>query len=59
MRLGVRGRRTKGRVGTSQSVQKDVNNPQAKTEGHEDAKLCLDKIKHSVINCCKKSLNAT
>lgn len=48
VRLGVREIKTKGRVGVSTSVEMDLSNPQAKTEGHEDTKLCLDKTEHFI-----------
>lgn len=53
VRLGVRGLRREelGKV----NLEIDVSNPQAKTAVHGDAKLCLDKIKHSIINCYTKS----
>lgn len=53
MRLGFRRIRTKGRVGISKSIEIDLINPQTKTEIHEDTNFCLDKIKHSIVNCIK------
>lgn len=53
VRLGARRIRTNGRVGISKSVEIDLTNPQAKTEIHEDTNFCLDKIKHSILNCIK------
>lgn len=52
MRLGLRRIRTKGRV-ISKSIEIDLINPQTKTEIHEDTNFCLNKIKHSIVNCIK------
>lgn len=41
--------RTKRRVEISKFVEIDLSDPRAKTVTHEDTKLYLDKIKHSVI----------
>lgn len=52
MRLGLRRIRTKRRV-ISKSIEIDLINPQTKTEIHEDTNFCLNKIKHSIVNCIK------